>query len=536
MSARRGDSQGSSGHRARYPHAVRRGIGVVLCVLLALLWAVWTAQTTQYLGPHSATYVIAGSGEVKLDLGPLGTVRLDSPAPLGLGIDITVKEIPADLAMLDGQTSTDVDLLLADLNEYILVFTGLDSTVHQVVQGLVLDIVLRTLVATFVLLGASWLLWRLLGAARRREVVVWLQSQRGRLIAGIGIGLVSVLVLTSSSALPERPKPGTTANSLAGTALQDVRFTGRLAQVLVGLSEEISGALTDNSEYYRRAEQQLIQAWQHRWELDFAPGGPGLGASDPDPAERDLATFLLVSDLHCNVSMTALIHTAARLSQADAVLNLGDTTMSGTDLESYCINSFNRALPDDVAMIMANGNHDSQETVNQAKDLGWIVLEGEVIEYAGVRILGDVDPFISKAGTPTTLAGSETLEEMAARLAQQACSDEDGIDLLLTHTPRVGEATLEAGCAPLHLAGHYHRRVGPTQLGQGLQYINSSTAGATLNQPTVGKLSGPAQMTVMRFDRESRTWVDYQVLTVFSDQQAEVGARISLGPGHGIHR
>ena len=45
-----------------------------------------------------------------------------------------------------------------------------------------------------------------------------------------------------------------------------------------------------------------------------------------------------------------------------------------------------------------------------------------------------------------------------------------------------------------------------------MRYISSSTAGATLGQPTVGPLNGVAEMTVLRWDPQTRRFVDYQLV------------------------
>jgi len=59
-----------------------------------------------------------------------------------------------------------------------------------------------------------------------------------------------------------------------------------------------------------------------------------------------------------------------------------------------------------------------------------------------------------------------------------------------------------------------------------VRYVSSSTAGATLGLPTVGPLKGNAEMTVLRWDPESRRFVDYQVIVVRPDKSAFVGYRL----------
>jgi hypothetical protein len=100
------------------------------------------------------------------------------------------------------------------------------------------------------------------------------------------------------------------------------------------------------------------------------------------------------------------------------------------------------------------------------------------------------------------------------------------VDLLLIHTPRVGNAALERGCVPVQLSGHTHLRAGPAPFGFGVRYVNASTAGAAPGEPTVGPLHGTAEMTVLRFDPETRRFIDYQLVEVRPDGRASVGYRV----------
>ena len=60
----------------------------------------------------------------------------------------------------------------------------------------------------------------------------------------------------------------------------------------------------------------------------------------------------------------------------------------------------------------------------------------------------------------------------------------------------VGQPALASGCVPAQISGHLHKRYGPERVELGIRYVSSSTAGATLGQPTVGPLNGVAEMTV----------------------------------------
>ena len=79
---------------------------------------------------------------------------------------------------------------------------------------------------------------------------------------------------------------------------------------------------------------------------------------------------------------------------------------------------------------------------------------------------------------------------------------------------------------PAQISGHLHRRYGPERVDRAVRYISSSTAGATLGQPTVGPLNGVAEMTVLRWDPDTRRFVDYQLVQVRPDTTATVSPRL----------
>ncbi|MDD9205535.1 metallophosphoesterase, partial [Georgenia sp. 10Sc9-8] len=108
-------------------------------------------------------------------------------------------------------------------------------------------------------------------------------------------------------------------------------------------------------------------------EAGSAPADAGTPSADEVP-EPEPVTFLLVSDLHCNVGMADVVGEAARLAEVDAVLDAGDTVMSGTSVESFCVNAFAAAAPDGLPWVVSTGNHDSVLTAEQARAAGWTVL------------------------------------------------------------------------------------------------------------------------------------------------------------------
>jgi predicted MPP superfamily phosphohydrolase len=508
-----------------------RALLAVAAVLLALVFGITTASVESSLGPHEARYDVTTDDTVTVDLGPLGTLQIDSPLPLTLGVRVTVQEIPASVTEL-GQART-LQALSGDLQSYLQFFSGPQATVQDVARALVAQALERTALALVVLVGAWWLVRWLLGSARREELRGRLRPHLRAVVVGVVVVALAATVLTSSLGQRDQPTASRAASSVFdGTPLEGARVTGRLGGVIDTYGGQVIAELRKNEKFYAEANASLKVAWDDRQDaLDAAAAALPTASPSASPTatvtdEADLVTVVVVSDLHCNVGMAPLIRTLVLRSKADLVLDAGDTTLNGTSVEQYCVTTFARAIPDGVELVTSPGNHDSRETTKNYAKAGATVLDGSVIEVDGLRILGDRDPNETRVGAGgTAQAGKESAADEGDRLAETACDDSDGVDLLLIHTPAVGEATLDGGCAPAQISGHLHKRYGPQRVGLGVRYISSSTAGATLGQPTVGPLNGVAEMTVLRWDPATRRFVDYQLVEVRPDATASVTGR-----------
>ena len=563
-------------------------------VLVSAFFGVSTASIEASLGPHNARYDVTTNAVVTVDLGPLGTVQLQSPLPLGLGATVTIEEIPNDLVAVD--SSATLEALATDVERYLQFFAGPDETVSFVAGALIEEAVRRTVAAILVLVAVGLLGYFVLGPVRRRELGAAATRHTWALTAVVVVGAMvcgATLVQRATTRLDE---VGAEASAVfEGTALEGARITGRLSGVIDTYGGQLVSVYRANEDFYAEADRNLTIAWHARSEHAAAdeallrtnvpplagaqgvadqaeddeaeatvegvagdetgaPGGTETASPTDDetaedasaadttppaedepeeptedaPDDEDVVTMLVVSDLHCNTGMTPLIRSLATMSGADVLLNGGDTTINGTSVERFCMESFASAVPEGARMVQADGNHDSELTSDQARDAGVTVLDGSVVEVAGVRILGDSDPNETRIGQGSTSVSGETYLEAGERLRDVACSAKDPVDLLLIHTPRVGEAVLASGCVPFQVSGHLHRRSGPLPVGRGIRYISASTAGSVEGQATVGPLNGNAEMTILRFDLTTRTMLDYQVVQVRPDASADVGARVTV--------
>lgn len=527
-----------------------RVAGGFAVLLVALVFGVTTASTTGSLGPHVARFDVTTDSTVTVDVGPLGTVQIDSPAPLGLGVRATVGEIPRGVT--DVSQAATLEALGQDLDQYIAFFSGTRATVHQVLVALAEDAARRTAVALLVLVGAGLGVRVLLGRRRREELVRTLAPHTRQIVVG---GVVVVLVATAVTG-SLAPSPAVQADSVPvssvfdGTPLHGARITGRLGALVDTYAGQIVAAYRQNEEFYATATTSVTAAWAH-WQRSgsplAAPTAPGQPPAAPTPAAppasdgatdavtasgapaptptatappAEQVTIVLVSDLHCNVGMAPVIRALVEASGADMVVDAGDTTINGTSVEEQCVRTFADAVPDGVALVAVPGNHDSAVTEAAYAKAGAVVLDGKPRTVDGIRFFGDADPNQTLFGQSASTR-HETEQQAGARIAKDVCEAGD-VDVLLIHNPRVAAASLDSGCVPASLSGHLHVRTDPVQVGEGVRYISSSTAGAQAGQPTLGPLHGTAELTVLRWDPTGRRFTSWQLVSVSTSATARV--------------
>lgn len=551
--------------------ATRRRLGgalaVVTAVLLGVVVGVTTATAQGSFGPHRATYSVTVDRAVTVDLGPIGSLVLDSPLPWPLGVDVVVGEIPAEL-QTESSATDPVRALAGDVDGYLQFATAPDVAVRSAARGLVRDALARSTLAASVVL--------VLVAAGRLASPSLLREETRRVLARPGVALLAGAAAVALVAAPvvasgtRGNTEGRTSPVLAGTPLAEARIVGRLGDLVDTYGARAVEAVRETQAFYARAAENLAAAYEgdagpppallpgatpspttptptvpSPGEGGVLPPGPAPTATIGPPADegaRDEAaatpdveptvdpaavvTVLVVSDLHCNIGMAQVVRQAVESTGAQAVLNAGDTVISGTAVESLCVDALADAVPDDVPLVVADGNHDTPETTTQEKASGAVVLEGDVVTVAGLRILGDAEARITTVVDGARLRAGETRMEVAARLADAACAARDAgnpVDLLLVHNPRAGLPALSTGCVPLQVSGHLHRQVGPTQHGLGILYVAGSTAGATAGRQSIGTLESPGVMTVLRLDPERRRPIDLRVLTVGTDATVQLG-------------
>lgn len=293
-------------------------LAVVAMLPTAALWGVRHAHVDDYLGPHRTTYQVTYSGEIALDLGPLGHAYLDDrfvPKSLQfVGLDIKIEGVR-------GTQGASTDILSAStLEAYLQVYAEPRGVLHGPLEKLVTSAIIQTAIAEGVLLVvcALWLL-------RRR----WLSPGLARALRPRWVvsGYLILVLIILGSVLPAEP-PGDDRISVSitdNTPFAGMQVDNRLLAVL--LNRGISGlrVLADR-------QQAAIDAYVQTAEASFTEQ---LGKVAPAATNETMT--LGYSDLHCSLAMTAVIAKVVTQVQPALLISSGDDTMNGTAAERPCL-------------------------------------------------------------------------------------------------------------------------------------------------------------------------------------------------------
>jgi len=445
-------------------------LAALLAAPFAAVWGVGHARVQDYLGPHQVTFASNFSGELRLDLGPIGNAFLPSPAG-PLGVAVTVGSVGSAASNLNQLFSAET------LAAYTSLYTDPQLAVEAVVDRLVVDGLVRALVAEAVLLLA-FAVWRL----RSRLLSPWVVRHvtRRRSVA-VYLALAAVVL---GSILGPRPPTG---ERIPVAVAAGTRFSALTVDsvVLADLLDRGIRGVTLLSQRQQRGVQTYIDTAVQSLSTQTSR------LPRPVPGETMLMGF---SDLHCNQAMTELITRVAVATEPRVVLDSGDDTVNGTAVEKTCVRR-EAGIDRRVPLVVSSGNHDSDVTEAQQRSEGMVVLDGSTVEAAGLRVLGDDDP---EHNIPFSVQRvrdrAETEEEMAARLLGLAAPRP--VDALMVHQPAAAAVLVAAADPPARLVvwGHLHREDGPRVVthadGSWTVGMQQGTAGG-VRQPTITSFSTP---------------------------------------------
>ena len=551
---------------------------------VSLLLGLSTATASAPVGPHEATWSTTLDSTVTLDLGPLGTASMESPAGI-LGVKVVLGEIPGDPAPDAASAASVGQSLSSDAASYLSLVSHPDLTIRQGLYGLAGDALRRAGVVETIFLCCV-AAWRLAPTKPWRETVRAGASHRWATTVAVSAAVATAASLLVPAMRTVNPH-GSTLSALEGTPLARARFSGRIADVVTAYGPKARSFVESNKDFYAKADTNLRAAWkaaeqtegmvdvtaadgkvnteelQARLKTTSAKTVVKAGA-EPTPTEaprpsqdpsasaapsasstptatappvtgarsvpeRGRKTAVLTTDLHCNLDVIAFSGVLDQLSGADVHMDDGDLTMTGSGPERVCVDALTQAVPSSTDKVATIGNHDSDATAARLRAQGWTVTNGSVQTVAGITFLGHDD------AERTTAAGTkprngETTEKIASRLATTSCGSTP-VDVVLIHQPATFDTLTKEGCAPLLLAGHVHAERGMTTTispRTGLP-VTGIISGAGKGGTSLGSVTEDAFLHVMSFD-SAGALVAWRAVILHSDASVTVGAWRSV-PG-----
>jgi len=167
----------------------------------------------------------------------------------------------------------------------------------------------------------------------------------------------------------------------------------------------------------------------------------------------------VLDDLQGTSGMARTIGIAAQWLHADAIVNLGDLTATGTSQEAYLsyLKSYTVGVlthyAGNIPVFSSLGRHDTPAVEAYAKKLHITVADGTVQKIAGLRFIGVNSPYIVNFGEAAKLIDPKvTTDTVAADLRTAGCSQQPfGV---FSHDKELLDPLVESGCVPLVIGGH----------------------------------------------------------------------------------
>ncbi len=463
----------------------RRVLPVLGLVVVALVGGYLGARlvppTTAQVGPLTTEVTIVPSLHpgVSVLLPPAGEVRFRAfAAPLAVNVRITQVDLASARAMIEAPDA----------------LAQLEAQAPAELRAAAL----RAAAAT---LGGA-----LAGAAALALAVYRRSFRRAASVVALVLG---VLAATS----------GLAVGTFDADRFAQPQFSGLLSRApyLTGNARSIAARLQS----YRSGLADLVSGVTT---LYAATDSLSLGQVGP---ADDVTVVLHVSDIHLNPLAFDLIDRLVKQFRVDLVVDTGDITTWGTDVEAGTVARIGRV---GVPYVYVRGNHDSLRTqAAVARNRNAVVLDGQVKTVAGLTLAGIGDPVFTPdnpieaaqpsasagagaappsplppqasvagdaPGADTTVVGEDNAGDdpqgaANLRLAEAVRGYDTGhaaapVQVALVHEPYELEPLL--GRVPLVLAGHTHRRSVRDPVNGTRVMVEGSTGGAGLTAAGLQRL------------------------------------------------
>lgn len=469
--------------------------------------------TETMIGPHKAELKLTADSAATVDVGPLGSIIKPVDWPFGIGANIEIKEIPSDTNEPPANSEGTNNIL----HEYAQFLSNPEDDASTAKNALWQHAVQSAAIGNASGIGLYWLL----GKRRRKELS---QMLNPRFKATLAAGLLAATLGNTSTAQAGRAEVPI-SEIFDETPLEGATVRGKLLQnALNNFAPKVIDYWRQNEQFYASAAENVRDEFYKTFPL---------------LPRKDRQTIMVYSDLHCNTEMGRVLGEVARRYKISFAISAGDEVIGGAPLDERCLNGIRRHLKG-MKVAISPGNHDPKHIMEHARRKGYTVFDGKIVNVEGRRIISDADPRVSNFGEKIKAQHSDVVETddsvkaMGAHLADMACRDKEGVDIVVTHSPSASREALKRGCAKLAISGHTHTRhvnhiIGPD--GKQLTSYTAATAGGAQDGlPTIGRLQRPAEITIFSWNTKTNQPYGYQVIKINPDASVVIEPKIYLGP------
>lgn len=393
----------------------------------------------------SASLFPSLSGETVVVFPPLGKLRAATHlAPFLL--EITLKNVDLDILSASLQELSalqDISFLQRELKEKLFFFTARQAAASFICSALITLILLRR------------------GSRQIRRALI--------------CGLLSVLLLGLLLG-------GTLIYPYNTGAFANPRFEGALAAApwIVSIAERALETAAIMSEQFELMALNLEDV-SNRLQL-IRP------VSDSSEIR-----VLHVSDIHNNPAAFNLIEKVTASFQIDLVIDTGDLTDYGSELEAELAARMAR-LP--VPYLFIPGNHDSPQIIELLRREGAIIISPEPVEIGGLCVAGLADP--AAENHSAEVAEKSAMYEICLEEKKVLAGEGNPPDIFAVHNPFLAE--LFRGDLPLILSGHTHRAGIIFDEESGTVFVNAGTTGAAGVRGLLAPRDNPYSAAILYFN------------------------------------
>jgi hypothetical protein len=331
------------------------------------------------------------------------------------------------------------------------------------------------------------------------------------------VAMLAVLIPAGylCSPLSDRHQPISPDSQLEDTFLAGWQITGPFKQLIGQAATAIDSLSKSEQAFYDQVSANRDSAFEARFGIPTLPHNPAV------------IRIAVLDDLQGTSGMARVVGESAQHVSADAILNLGDLTATGTAQESYLsyLKSYTMDVlahyARDIPVYTSLGRHDTPAVAAYAKKVHFSVAGGTAQKIAGARFLGANSPYIVNFGSAAELIDENiTTETVATGLRQVACATQPLA--VYAHDKELLTEVTGSGCVPIVIGGHDYTGRPSTELITPDGVVRTIIVGSTGGHGEgdgFGGLSTPrnnAPFVLLTIDRQSGA-VTVDTVTVHPD-------------------